>query len=142
MIERQAEQPPHLTRRWWVTDPMARYDAEVDAEIEATIAARPPVMSENDHFNWAVAQCVNKWGAPLNIGEFAPAPADIAIDARLGMWRTWTGGYWYPRLYNGPIDHPCLGLLTRYGREIDDSALPICGVTQEDALRARGYRPL
>jgi hypothetical protein len=34
------------------------------------------------------------------------------------------------------------GPATHYGRVIDDSALPICGVTQEDALRARGYQRL
>lgn len=127
-------------RRWWITDPNARYDAELEADIAARAAARPPVMSENDHFAWAVARCVEKWGAPLNIGEFAPTVADVAIDPRLGILRTWTGDCWYPPLYQGTREHACLGPMTKYGRVIDDSTLPICGVSQEDALRARGYQ--
>lgn len=89
---------------------------------------------------FAAQACEDRWGSPLNIGEFAPTCGDIAIDSRLGIHRTWTGDTWHPGMYSGPRDHACLGPQTNYGRLIDDAGLPVGTVSQEEALLTRGYK--
>lgn len=141
------------SRRWWVTDPMARYNAEVQAGHGAARKAHapPPVKAGPGHpysptcgcpgcqYLWAAEETFRAVGSPLKIGEFTPTWGDFAEDPRYpGFFRTWSDG-WHPKLLRGEPVCICKGdTHSKYGCLVDDSTLPVpVGIDQSEAMRRR-----